>query len=124
MSNKLKVTITGVAAGETEEVRDLFTSLLVGRSRSADIRIKEADVSGKHFEFVRSATGCSVKVLSQNGMVVDGKAIGEGMIEPVLVGFVLEVGEKVKIRVDEVPESDGSIAESLPNASSKSPLVS
>lgn len=103
MSNKLKVSITGGEdQGRTVEL-DLFTSLLVGRSRKADIRLHEADVSGRHFEFVRGTSGCCVKDLSRNGLKVDGRTVGEGEVVPINPGAVIEVGAEAKLTVDELP---------------------
>ncbi len=113
MSNKLKLTITGgIEAGRTVS-QDFFTSLLVGRSRSSAIHLSEPDVSGKHFEFVRRASDVVVKVLSRNGLVVDGEMYVEGAIAPVKAGSEIKAGSKVVMRIDELPSSSGELAESL-----------
>jgi len=103
MSNKLKLSITGGEDQGSVIELDLFTSLLAGRSRKAEIRLHDADVSGKHFEFVRGTAGCCVKDLSRNGLKVDGKVVGEGEIVPVRPGSVIEVGAETKLTVDELP---------------------
>ena len=113
MSNMLKITIIGGEEAGREVSLDFFTSLLVGRSRSAAIRLTEPDVSGKHFEFVRRATDSVVKVLSRNGMELDGKHVNEGEVAPVKVGSLIKAGSKAVIRVDLLPESSGELAESM-----------
>ena len=116
MANKLKLTITGGEDQGSEIELDLFTSLLVGRSRKSDIRLHDADVSGRHFEFVRGTSGVSVKDLSRNGLKVDGKVVGEGEIVPVRAGSVIEVGAEAKLTVGELPgvTEEGAAAEALP----------
>lgn len=121
MANKIKILICGGAEKGQEHELDFFTSLLVGRSRSADIRLKDSDISGKHFQFVRSATGASVKDLSRNGVKVDGRAVGEGEVVPIHVGSEIEFGLSAKIRVEELPEESGDMVESqAPEAGSES----
>ena len=116
MANKLKLTITGGEGQGSEIELDLFTSLLVGRSRKSDIRLHDADVSGRHFEFVRGTSGVSVKDLSRNGLKVDGKVVGEGEIVPVRAGSVIEVGAEAKLTVGELPgvTEEGAATEALP----------
>ena len=104
MANRLKVTIENGEDRGKEFDLELFTSLLVGRSRSSAIRIHDADVSGKHFEFVRSSSGCCVKDLSRNGLKVDGRVAGEGEIVPVKAGALIEIGSETRLRVVEIPE--------------------
>lgn len=104
MSDKIQIKIAGGEETEQSVERDLVTTLLVGRSRKADVRLCEADVSGRHFEFVRGETGCSVRDLSRNGLKVDGRAVGEGEVVPVRVGSRIEVGADVKIEVEALPD--------------------
>ena len=108
MSNTIKVTVVEGAEKGSEFTLDLSKPLMVGRSHSADIRLSEADVSGKHFEFVQDASDVVVKVLSRNGLLVDGKLIGEGKTAPVRGGTRLRVGGKVKLVVDVFPTPSGS----------------
>ena len=100
MSNKLKVTITNGEDQGAEFELDFFTVLAVGRSRKSDIRLRDADVSGRHFEFVRSVSGCCVKDLSRNGLKVDGRAVGEGETAAVRIGSVIEIGAEAKMTVN------------------------
>jgi len=110
MSNKLKLSIAGGEDQGNVIELDLFTSLLAGRSRKAEIRLHDADVSGKHFEFVRGTSGCCIKDLSRNGLKVDGKVVGEGEIAPVRIGSLIELGAETKLTVDELPgvDADGT----------------
>ena len=53
---------------------------LVGRSRSAGIRVKDPDVSGKHFLLRRNGDEISVENLSANGIRVDDQAFFENTV--------------------------------------------
>lgn len=119
MGNMLKVSITSGENKGTEVELDLVTSLTVGRSRKSDIRLRDADVSGSHFEFVRSSAGCCVKDLSRNGLKVDGVAVGEGEIAPIRQGSVIEVGVEAKLTVDEIP--DASVQDAPPSSQDETP---
>ena len=104
MSDKIQIKVVGGEAAGQSVARDLVTTLLVGRSRKADVRLCEADVSGRHFEFVRGETGCCVRDLSRNGITVDGRAVGEGEVVPVRVGSRIEVGAEAKLEVEALPD--------------------
>lgn len=115
MSDKIKIRVVGGEdAGQTHE-RELADVLLVGRSRSAGVRLRDADVSGRHFELVRGESGCCVRDLSRNGLKVDGRAVGEGEVVPVRVGSRIEVGAEAKLEIealpDAAPEAVGDVAE-------------
>jgi hypothetical protein len=119
MSDKIQIKIVGgEEAGQSVE-RDLVASLLVGRSHKADVRLREADVSGRHFEFVRGETGCCVRVLSRNGLTVDGCAVGEGEVVPVRVGSRIEAGSEAKLEVVALP--DAAAADAVGSAPSEEP---
>lgn len=47
MSDKIQIKVVGGEAAGQSVTRDLVTTLLVGRSRKADVRLCEADVSGQ-----------------------------------------------------------------------------
>lgn len=105
MSNALKITILGGCEKGREVTFEFASTLLVGRSRSAEFRLKDSDVSGKHFEFVRSESGCFVRDLSRHGLTVDGKDCGEGEQLPVHVGSEIALGQTVRMRVEALPEA-------------------
>lgn len=111
MSNMLKIIVRGGVDDGLNFDGDLASSLLVGRSRSADIRLREPDVSGRHFEFIRVEGGVIAKTLSHHGLIVDGKAVGEGDSSFVRVGSVLRLGVVVQIEIVELPETTGTVAE-------------
>lgn len=102
MSNTIKVVVVGGAKNGFEMSFDCSKPVLVGRSRSADLHLPEADVSGKHFEFVKTDAGCMVKVLSRNGLVVDGRELQSGDTMCVRAGSMITVGTMAKVRVDAV----------------------
>lgn len=106
MSNALKITVMGEDGRERAMSFDLSKPVLVGRTHLADVRLTEADVSGRHFEFVGGASGCEARVLSRNGMVVDGKVYETGVTVPLSSGSVIAVGSKARIRVDGLPLPD------------------
>lgn len=113
MSNMLKITVTGGEETGRTISQDLFTSLLVGRSRSAAIHLTEPDVSGRHFEFVRRSSDVAVRVFSRNGLTVDGKRFEEGDIAVVNQGSIIKAGSKAVLRIDELPGTSGSLGESM-----------
>lgn len=122
MSDKIQIKFVGGEAAGQSVARDLVTTLLVGRSRKADVRLHEADVSGRHFEFVRGEAGCCVRDLSRNGLKVDGRAIGEGEVVPVRVGSRIEVGAEAKLEVEALPDvAAGDAAEGVPPADAAGP---
>ena len=67
MANEVKITFTGGSLLGEERVLSLETPVLIGRSHSADVRLKEPDVSGRHIELQWVAGGVNAKCLSQHG---------------------------------------------------------
>lgn len=107
MSDKMRITFTGGGRiGDTIEL-DVSSSVLVGRSHSAELRLKEADVSGRHLEIVRTSDGFVVRNLSRFGSKVDGVHISEGQEAPLKKGSVVEVGARERFRVDALPKPVG-----------------
>ena len=102
MSNTIKVTVVAGAKSGFEMSFDCSRPVLVGRSRSADLHLPEPDVSGKHFEFVKTDAGCMVRVRSRNGLVVDGRVLQSDDTMLVRAGSVIGVGTMAKIHVDAV----------------------
>jgi len=102
MSSTLKITVVGGEKNGFEMSFDCSRPVLVGRSRSADLHLPEPDVSGKHFSFVSSGAGCDVKILSRNGLVVDGRQFQCGDTAHVQANSLIEIGMRAKVRVDAV----------------------
>lgn len=110
MSNTLKLTIVGGGKSGKKLSFDCSRPVSVGRSRSADLRLSEPDVSGKHFKFVGDGSGVVVRVESQNGLVVDGRILKRGESAAVNPGSEIEVGTKARIRIDSIGDADASVA--------------
>ena len=117
MSDKLKITFTGGGSiGDTVEV-PVSGTVLVGRSHSAAIRLKEADVSGRHLEIVRTAEGFYARNLSRFGSKVDGRHVSEGEQVDIRRGSVIEVGARARFRIDALPSAgldDGTSGGAIP----------
>ena len=104
MSDRIEITFTGGGRiGDTVAV-EVDSSVLVGRSHSAAIRLKDPDVSGRHLEIVRTASGCAARNLSRFGSKVDGRRLGEGDEAPLRKGSVVEIGSRERFRVDSLPD--------------------
>ena len=104
MSQKLKITFTGGDQIGEEVERELSSTLLVGRSHSADIRVKEPDVSGKHLEIVRRDDGCFVRNVSRFPAKVDGKSLNTGEEAPLRKKSLVEIGSHLRMRIDGLPQ--------------------
>ena len=72
---------------------------LVGRSRSAQIRIKEPDVSGKHFIIRVEGDAISVENLSSKGIYLDDQMLFEN--SPVRVGQHIFAGEALECIIED-----------------------
>ena len=103
MSEKLRITFTG---GDRlgDEVQVAFGgSVLVGRSHAAEIRIMDGDVSGRHLEIFRDGDGFAARNLSRFGSIVDGVKLSSDATAPLRKGSVVEVGARVRFRIDDLP---------------------
>ena len=66
--------VTLTAAGQTREVTQ--TSVVLGRSREADVQIEDANVSRRHAELRQEGAGYWIVDLgSTNGIEVNGKRV-------------------------------------------------
>ena len=64
------------AAGKDLVVQKLEPGeTLVGRSRTATVRVDNADVSGKHFVIRLTDEAASVENLSTAGIIMDGRVL-------------------------------------------------
>ena len=86
-------------------------AILVGRSRSADLRITCPDVSGGHCELIVTQEGASLHVLSRIGAMVDGARYAEGEIIRLSAGSSIKLGAKARIEVTEVPKAGSSMSD-------------
>ena len=124
MSQKLKITFTGGEQIGEEVERELSSTLLVGRSHSADIRVKEPDVSGKHLEIVRRDDGCFARNLSRFPAKVDGKPLNTGEEAPLRKKSLVEIGSHLRMRIDGLPQgptrSDDGGTSSVPGRGTES----
>ena len=80
-------------------------AILVGRSRSADLRLSptNCEVSGRHCELIVTQEGASLHVVSRNGAMVDGKLYSEGELVKLYVGDRISLGNTARIEILEVP---------------------
>ncbi len=102
MAEELKITFTG---GDEELGSDMTVPLaepiLVGRSRSAQIRLLEDDVSGRHLRITREADGVWVENLSRSSRTLaNGKVFPTGERRRLAVGDVFKMGQKASFRID------------------------
>ena len=77
---------------------------LVGRSRSADIRVFNEDVSGKHFYIEVSENGAVLQNLSSYGTKIDGVLVHKE--SPLSSGQVIEAGTILKFLFEETNDND------------------
>lgn len=91
--------------------------ILVGRSRIADVRVPNTDVSGRHLEISITSSGLQVKALSHRGSTtVDGKELAHGDATTVSDGseILLGIRSSVKIVVKEVGKVPSSPESEVP----------
>lgn len=81
---------------------------LVGRSRSADIRIKEPDVSGKHFIVRLEGDQLSVENLSSKGIHLDEQMLFEN--SPVKSGQRIFAGDSLECIIEDEDLSEANDA--------------
>lgn len=103
MEGRFCITFTGgERIGDVLELapREFF---LVGRSHSADIRVKEADVSGRHLEILFDNGEWGAKNTGRYGSKVDGLVLAGDSVAKLRKGSVVEIGSKVRFRIDFLP---------------------
>lgn len=106
MQRNFCITFTGGAQiGDALEFEG-GKSLLLGRSHSADIKVKEPDVSGKHLEIFLENGNWVAKNIGRFGTRVDGKELIGTSVAILKKGSVVEVGSKVRFRIDSLPTSE------------------
>ena len=101
-----RLTVVGGALNGIDFTFPADKVVLIGRSHTADLRMKEADVSGKHLNlFVRDdGTPCLRNLSGHPGATkVNGEDYEAGAEIPVVARDYIGLGNKVKIRLDAVP---------------------
>ena len=101
-----RLTVVGGALNGIDFTFPADKVVLIGRSHTADLRMKEADVSGKHLNlFVRDdGTPCMRNLSGHPGATkVNGEDYEAGAEIPVVARDYIWLGNKVKIRLDAVP---------------------
>ena len=97
---------------------------VAGRSRSADVRLAEPDISGKHLKLAVAADGVYAENLSSHGTLLQGAALaGRRKLQD---GDVLTLGKHTEFRM-EIPETpapsgvDGEMKTVIPGKPSECP---
>lgn len=97
---------------------------VAGRSRSADVRLAEPDISGKHLKLAVAADGVYAENLSSHGTLLRGAALaGRRKLQD---GDVLTLGKHTEFRM-EIPETpapsgvDGEMKTVIPGKPSECP---
>jgi len=111
MPTEVKITFTGGENLGDEMVLSLASSILFGRSHSADVRLKEADVSGRHMEFRAGEDGVYAACISRHGFLLNGENVVEGTQWKIAPGDVLSLGSRVRIRIDSISGGDAAAVE-------------
>lgn len=83
---------------------DLKNPVLIGRSHSVQIRLREADVSGRHAEITKSDSGVHITCHSRHGLRVDGEDVNVEESRTLSVGDEITIGGQVRFRVDNIDE--------------------
>ena len=105
MVREMKITFTGGMLLGEERTLPVESPILLGRSHSADIRLKEADVSGKHVEIRSSEAGLYATCLSRHGFQWNGLDIAEGESQRLSPGDVVSLGSRVRFRIDGISDA-------------------
>jgi len=90
---------------------------LVGRSHTANVKIGNADVSGKHFVIRLVGETASIENLSTAGIILDGRVLYER--EALSPGQEIQIGKELKctlIKADEAEMADPQLLEAMMNA--------
>ena len=120
-SNEWHLMIVGGTFNGRDRVFSGDVPVVVGRSHTANVQLPEsdADVSGRHVEFSVIDGVAHVRNLSKTRPVrVNGADVPMGEVAPVQTGDMVEMGGRVRIRLDVVPQPDGvaTAPEAVPEA--------
>ena len=109
--NEWHFMIVGGAFNGRERVFPGDAPVVVGRSHTANVQLpkSDADVSGRHVEFSVVDGIAQVRNLSTTRPVrVNGADVPSGASCAVQTGDSVEIGARVRIRLDAVPQQDGT----------------
>ena len=98
-----RLTVVGGAENGKDFVLPGDRPVVIGRSHSADMRLTEPDVSGRHIELVADGGSCKARNLSRFASRINGVEMASGAEGAIKAGDAIEIGRRVKIRVDAVP---------------------
>lgn len=100
-----RLTVIGGAENGKDFVLPGNRPVIIGRSHSADMRLTEPDVSGKHIELSVEGEGgsCKIRNLSRYASRINDVEFASGAEGAIKAGDAIELGRRVKIRVDAVP---------------------
>ena len=98
-----RLTVVGGAENGKDFVLPGDRPVVIGRSHSADMRLTEPDVSGRHIELSVEGGACKVRNLSRDASRINGGELASGAEGAIKAGDAMELGRRVKIRVDAVP---------------------
>lgn len=113
MSNAMQITFTGGALLGDERTFSIDVPVVFGRSHSADVRLKEADVSGRHAEMLMLGGVPCIRCLSRHGLVLGVDKVAEGEIRHISPGDVVSLGVHVRFRIDKIGDISGDGMESM-----------
>ncbi|MBR3822202.1 MAG: FHA domain-containing protein [Kiritimatiellae bacterium] len=87
---------------ESERISfDLKNAVLIGRSHSAQIRLRELDVSGRHAEITKSDSGVFITCYGRHGLRVNGFEVSMDESRPLSVGDEITIGRQVRFIVED-----------------------
>lgn len=96
---------------EGEQRGDVFLvgdgDTLIGRSRSADIHLRQSDISARHLRISRLENGITAENLSRFGTLLDGKPLTDSVA--VRPGQRLKLGKSVVLVLNTVPNDSVDI---------------
>lgn len=83
----------------------LKNAILMGRSHSAQIRLFEFDVSGRHAEIMPSDGGVQIICHSRQGLRVNGNIVSMDERRSLSVGDEIAIGRQVRFTVDDISDT-------------------
>ena len=85
----------------------------IGRDKSADICIKDGEISRKHCRLIRGSSYQIQDLGSTNGTYVDGERLGFQEIRELTSGQIVQIGANVQLLYTELREEDDSIMSTM-----------
>lgn len=100
-----KLTVIGGAENGNDYSFPADKTVLVGRTHQADLRLSEPDVSGRHVELFTEDGVAMVRNLSRQTLRLNSSEYATGQTASVSAGDTLHLGQRVRVRLDAVPQS-------------------